>query len=491
MNDEQDFKDMLLEGRERVSKQNEKLKDIPTTTTEEQKTHSWSCEECGSIIKTITEEKPNNCACGKPNITYLGYKYREGLVEESLKNFKRKDLFQLIKEESDKKHMGDNNLKMTMFLTMVSGLLKNQKERMSMAVKAGSSEGKDNLIRTNLNNMPTDSFLFLTKATQSTIEDDAKDMRIIAFSEINMNREGGANKDLIEVIKQKTEGGTHSMKKDLRDNNKSVRFEKGEQGTVIFGTTETEMNEEMKTRFICGSIKTDKERIKKVNDNTCDNYADLDKLINNSKEEDNWVRIGLSNFLNKEEQFEIFIPYAKALKKEINGKYLFDFENPRSQRDIKRIFALTCAMTYLHQEQREVIEHKGHKVLVSEPSDFIKVLEVSQEFFNQSYTGIDSRLTNILNVIKELDKGEFNWILRTDIEKIAGVSLNTLKSYLKRLSEVGLIEGCLGLRMNERGIAGSFETSKIYYIRRDVIKNPLIRESELGLLKEHLEKELK
>lgn len=459
--------------------------------SEPQIVYNWCCKECTTVIKLFNrEDKPNCCTCGKKDFELLGWDYKEGLVDEALKEFKKENLFDLIKSESSKKHLGDDNLKMTMFLIMTSGLLKNPKNRMSMAIKSGSSEGKDNLIRTNLEHMPSDSHLFLTNATQSTIEDDIKDIRILAFSEINTNREGGANKDLIEVIKQKTEGGTHSSKKDLRDSMKSARLEKGEQGTIIFGTTETEMSVEMQTRFICGSIKTDPERIKLVNDNTCDNYSNLDRLVNNLKNEDNWVRIGLSAFFNKENQFEILLPYAKFLKDKINGKYLFDFKDPRSQRDIKRIFALTSAMTYLYQEQREVVDCEGQKVLVSIPSDFVKVLEISQEFFNQSYTGVDNRLSEVLKVMRSLEKNKGEWINRADIEKKMSVSLNTLKGYLSGLSSEGLVEGCPGEKMGERGIGGSFRTGRIYYKCRDIEKTPLIQESQLTALKEHLEKKM-
>jgi len=464
----------------------------PEKKEEPQITHSWECPSCGTFQYNETGITPPKCSCGrKGELKYYGYKYRQDLIDEALEKFKREDVFEMIKVETSKKHLGDDNLKMTMMLVDTSGLLKDQRQRMSMAVKAGSSEGKDNLIKAILDNMPNEAHLFLTKGTTATIEDDIDKIRILGLSEMNMNREGGANKDLVETIKQRTEGGTHSMKKNIEDNMKSVKFSKCEQGTVVFGTTETEMTEEMQTRFICGGMKSTPESNKMVMDYTCDNVSKIDRVVDTAESPDNWIRIGLATFHNKEEQFYIVLPYGEFLKEKINGKYLFDYSTARGRRDIKRIFALTSAMTYLYQEQREITEYDGNKVLVSTPEDFVKTLEISQEFFNQSYTGLDSRLTNVLNTMKDLEKSEgCEWVARKDVEKVTGKDRNTIKGYFVTLAGEGLVEGCNGETLMGRGVGGSFKKDKIYFKREDIEKIPLIQQSQLTLLKEHLEKKM-
>src|SRR3990167_5672376 len=133
--------------------------------------------------------------------------------------FEDKQLLNSVMEELTINHIGDDNLKMTTLLACISGLLKNPKLRTSIAIKGNSSEGKDNLIKTCLRHMPNESWKFLTSGTQATIEDDIRDFRIIAFSEVNKNREAGANKYLTEAIKQMSEGGTSAMKKDKRADN--------------------------------------------------------------------------------------------------------------------------------------------------------------------------------------------------------------------------------------------------------------------------------
>lgn len=415
--------------------------------------------------------------------------YTKEQYKEAIENFKREDLLELIKKEISKKHIGDDNLKMTGFITATSGLLKEPKLRKSIAYTGDSSLGKDNAIKSILFQMPRDSFIFLTNATQSIIEDDIKDKRIIAFSEMNVNREAGANKYLVEVIKQKAEGGTSSGKKDIRTGMKTARFEVGEQGSVLYGTTESEKGEELQTRFITGSILVEEERIKKVNKNTLETFSEIDKLIEDSTEQDNWVRIGLTYFFNKEKQFVILIPYAALLDGEIEGKSIYDNSNPRSQRDLKRLLALTSAVTYLFQEQRKIIEYNGYNILISEPEDFINTLTYSKEFFNQSYTGLDLRLSKVLEYIQE-NKGA--WVDKKLVQdKLRIKTRATINHYCSVLADEGFIEGCKGVQLNLENSVKLYDGNRIYYRSVQKAYNKPFISVQLGKLKEYIENNYK
>ena len=404
--------------------------------------------------------------------------------KEILEKFTNKKLLVEIKKELDQDHLEDDNLKMTTFLCAVSGLLKNQEHRKSIALKGDSSVGKDNLIKTILKHIPEEPSIFLTNATQATLEDDIHKKRIIAFSEINSHRESGANKHLTEVIKQKTEGGTSALKKDIRDGMKTARHEIGEQGSVLYGTTESEKDEEMGTRFIEGSVMSNPIKTKKVNDKTLDNISNMDSIIFKNKKENSWIKKGLSLFYINEEQFEFVIPYANFLKEKIDGEHIFDNKNPRSQRDLKRLLSLTCAMTYLFQKQRNIVNHKGIKFLVCEPQDFINTLEFSAEFFNQTYVGFDSRISEVLGIITEYEQ---EWTPRDFIQEKLGKSRNTIKSYCSTLSQEGIIEGVNGKELNERESLKMYDSNKIFYRKcQKGIKKPLIR-CQVSRLKEFLE----
>jgi len=96
---------------------------------------------------------------------------------EIINKFKKPDLLDEIKKELDKDHKEDNNLKLTTFLIAISGLQKNSKRRISEAVTSDSSVGKDNLFKTVLKHLPSGVAIFLTNATQPTLEDDIKDKK--------------------------------------------------------------------------------------------------------------------------------------------------------------------------------------------------------------------------------------------------------------------------------------------------------------------------
>lgn len=453
-------------------------------TVEEKESKIYECQICG--IKLTSDIKPEKCSCGSSNLILYANSFNNVETELSNKNFEDKNLLNNVLSELSKDHLGDNNLKMTTFLCDVSGLLKNPKHRKSIAIKADSSTGKDNLIKTCLKHMPEEACIFVTSATQATIEDDIKDKRIIAFSEVNRdkNREAGANKYLTEVIKQKAEGGTSSIKKDIRKGMKEARYDVGEQATINYGTIETESDEELGTRFIEGNIKTDYQKIKKVNENTLDTFSDAEKLFQEDNTRASWIKIGLTKFFTSPIQYDVIIPYAKFLKEQINGQDIFDNSSPRSQRDLKRVLALTCATTYLSQKQRKVIEHKGIKILVSEPQDLINTLKFSAEFFNQSYSGLDARLNEVLKVMNEFLE---DWVGRDNIQTKLNVSRATIKKYCETLADEGLIEGINGSKLNQEKETTIYNGNKIYYKRQQkAIKKPLIRH-HLSELKKFLE----
>src|SRR3989344_3809769 len=342
---------------------------------------------------------------------------RKELVDEykAIQPFKDERLLDNILNEISKDHLEDDNLKMTLFLTTISSLLSNSKLRMSMQLTSTTAQGKDNCIRAILKHLPKEAFLFITSGTQATIEDDVKYKRCLAISEVNLFKEGGANKNLLEIIKQRTEGGTSAIKKDLRTKNKTLRHEEGEQGSVIFGTTDVEQDEELGTRLMKATIRANPGRIKIVNDNTLENFSDEEKIIAQTNQEDSWIRQGLTYFFAKEEQYGIVIPYAKFLKEKIEGQEIIDSSDARSQRDLKRLLSLTCATTYLFQEQRSKEEVHGTHFLVSTPEDLINTLKYSNEFFNQTYAGMDLRVNEALIFIES--KGKDVWVDKWDIQE--------------------------------------------------------------------------
>lgn len=455
----------------------------------------WECKDCGTIISGSEGKKPK-CSCDSTRLRKLEVaeemasetSYTREQVVEAIEKFKDVNLLHKIHLELNKGHIGDDNAKLTNFLTCGTGLLKNDKRRQSNAITGDSSVGKNNLMENNLLHFPNGSYIYVSSATQSTIEEDIKDIPIIAFKEVNFSRENGANKHLLEVYKQVVEGGTSSLKKDARTGFKTARHDISEQKVVVYPTTESQRDEEAETRNIFVGIDSDPEKIKKVNDNTLDSFADLDKLLSNLKKEDSWIKVGLTHFWNNKKPFEVYLPYARFLKENINNKPIFDNNSARSQRDIKRLLSLTCFVTWLFQLQREKIKYNGKNFLISKPQDFINTLKISGEFFNQTYSGLDPRLMEVLKII---DKETTDWVARDLIQKNIGISRNTIKGYCDSLSNEGLIEGTTGKLLNEQEGIRIYDGNKSYYRRcQKGIKKPLIR-CQINELKTFLEEKTK
>jgi len=214
--------------------------------------------------------------------------------------------------------------------------------------------------------------------------------------------------------------------------------------------------------------------------------------LENSKKSDSWIKTGLNYFFNKDEQHEIYIPYAKFLKEKVEGEDIFDNNSPRSQRDLKRVLALTCAMTYLFQEQRKKVDHKNKSFLISEPQDLINTLKITKRFFDQSYTGLDHRLTEVLKLMGEyIKENNSEFVPRDWMQEKLDVSRNTIRGYCKVLADEGGLKGVNGKTLNENERTAIYDERKIYYeMGQKGVKKPLIR-CQLLKLKEFLEKKTK
>lgn len=350
---------------------------------------------------------------------------------KDIPQFKDPQLLQKAIDTITLKHKCDNPEKATLFVTCLTAYDRDPRKRQSVALVGDSGVGKDNLSDSVLEHLPES--MKVTRATSSTLEDDIQYVKIISFSELNANRENGANKEIVETLKQLTEGGTSSLKKDVTTGFRTTRHSQQEQKTIIFGTTESRRDEELETRFITISVKKDSRKIQIVNESTLKTYADPDLILENLENQQSWLRSGLLQL----EQISVIIPFAPNL---IN---IFDQSEPRSQRDVKRLMALTAAHARLYQLQRPIWQHKNGKTkfIIAYPIDFINVYKIASTFFNMTYKGLESRFQDILDTIETLTEGDFDKsVKRIDIEKALAISKPTLRKRLEYLRNNRFVE---------------------------------------------------
>lgn len=113
-------------------------------------------------------------------------------------------------------------------------------------------------------------------------------------------------------------------------------------------------------------------------------------------------------------------------------------------------------------------------------------MKYSKEFFNETYTGMDKRLNQVLYAI---DSSLEEWVARDVVQRQLKVSLNTIKSWVSTLEAEGLVEWIKGVDLNARMENRVYDGNKIYIKRcQKGVKKLLIRceENELKKLLENI-----
>jgi len=355
----------------------------------------------------------------------------------------------LIKEvwkELDRNHKEDHFEKLAVFLVRVTSEL-NSKERQSVAIKGNSSAGKDNIIKSVFKLFPQEEQLFLTRGTQASIEEEIKKVKALAFSEMNVNREEGANKELTEIFKQVVEGGVSVLKKD-KNTNENIRIQ-ADQISGFYGTTEAKSDEELETRYVIIPVKSDRGKNFVVVNDYLQTESDLELL--NQKSQESWL-VNAFRVLSAK-KYEVYIPYANYLSRdfEYEGKKqkLFDLSKDRVKRDVKRLLSITKAVTLLYSYQRDKREYEDKTYVVSKPQDFWLAFKITYQFFADTYEGLDFRQQQVLQTIKEQEgkqddlilsngyaRDYLGWVFRHKVQELCGIeSVNTIKSYVDELKD--------------------------------------------------------
>jgi len=421
---------------------------------------AWSIDEKGGIkIKQklyLSEDDKEKANKSRENLQEKEIEELQELVRDLTfdSRFLKENLLQEIHKELDKDHKLDHKEKIALFLIRVSAELKEPSDRCSSALKGDSSAGKDNAIKTILKHFPEKDNFFLTRGTQSALEEEASKVKCIAFSEINKHRENGANNELTEVFKQLAEGGVDVIKKDATTGYRTTARFKSEQKTLFYGTTETESDEELETRYVIIPIRSNSTKNKIVVD---DYLRKLRNPENYSKKKISWIT---KSIMQLDNDIQIIIPFTELFENKIKDtdgkeKYLFDYTKERIKRDAKRLFSLTKAITWLYQKQRANEVINGQKFIYAEPSDFLTALEIFAEFFNLTYTGLDHRTQRTFEKIEELrgkhdaeilkmgyDSKYFGWVLRHKLAEELGIqSVDTIKKRINQLKDYQMVEG--------------------------------------------------
>lgn len=352
------------------------------------------------------------------------------------------DLINKIHATLDQEHLEDHVHKVTAILVAMSGYLPNQKDHISAALKGDSSSGKDNLIDTILQHLPAAEKF--TASTPAALRDMVANYRVIAFSEMNANTEGGANAHLVEKLKQLAEGGLNDTLKEKVGSKWLNVHIKAEQTTTLYATTETKTDEELSTRYLVLFLSSTARKNQIV-------VQDTLKKLSKPREQRIKNRSVLYYAVTQlDQELDVVIPYAEQLTP-ILEELFGGFNQERIKRDTKRLTALVKAYAWLYQEQRERIEHNGLRYVVASPYDFIDVLTIAGDFFRDTYQNYDPRTKATLEALEKLQGTHTNeiievgypdystWCLKPKLQKALGITRQGLDKRLKPLYEAGIV----------------------------------------------------
>ena len=261
------------------------------------------------ILSLIQEERGKN----------IDSVYSKETLELANERFQRPDLLHQIFKELDKGHVGDNHAKMLIFLCGSTALMLPE-YRISVRVCGDSTAGKDNLINVMLKHMPPKAFETYTGTSDKFLLRLVDSSPGIYVGELNLQRRGGANQNIVEVLKASAEGGTsYGYLEPDKQGKQVTKKTKNERKVIIYSGTEIGQDDELSNRVLSIAVEGSEKQTREV----------LNRLAedNEEKDKESWISAGLYQ-LDKV-KVEIPTDIRKVLVK------MADASNVRARRDIK------------------------------------------------------------------------------------------------------------------------------------------------------------
>ena len=366
------------------------------------------------------------------------------IVKQAQDEIKKPELINNIYKVLEKQHIGNRNQTLLTFVVMCSGILIPD-YRVSLATRGNSSIGKSNMTKTCYKHLPDGWFIFGTRFTRATLEDDIADFPILIILEKPQDD------TVTQAVKQIAEDGLRIHKKEMDGNKRGKKRESKyiPRKTVIYTSTENETDEELATRFLINNIERDDKRYKLVMEKTLEDAASVDKQIELRKIQNNsWIKEALKD-LNLKKYDVIVIPYAVSIE--------LDVIDEKAQRDLKRFLNLIRASAWLHQKQRRTEEKEGFNVLFADKQDINIVMDIAKTAFIESSTGIDKELQDTIDSINRMvlahgkygyeidpfmpiDIKDEQYVDRRIVQEDMKLSHKTIASYMEKLRNEGMIE---------------------------------------------------
>jgi hypothetical protein len=404
--------------------------------------------ELGKTLKEIpaAEEKPKEIEISEAD------------KAEALKLLKDPKLLFRIKTALDTNIAGEDESKLTIYLSGVSRKVKGGD--LSLLVAGDSAAGKSFITSNTLTFLPPESVLSINRAS-STAFDYAED---IDFSKIILFvAEGAGAAAAAEAIKTMTDGsGSSASLVSEKTAWGSIQAKlKHRKGDPIFMTTSAKIinDFEFTNRLLSVSVDLSEEQTKRV----LKKQAEKEATPWDHKDDENNQKIFHNAFRLIPYDVLVCIPFASQIES------LFNTGAVRTRRDRLKMTALIKASAALHYYQREKIEKEGKEYVIATIQDFFNAFAIAHNSLQQTAEGLDAATKKLLDfLIKEKDD-IFEPVKdnKNDIEEPIADGYKILKFIMrhKLVYSRSRLFSLLG-KLTEEGYIGSsrLERKKVFWI---------------------------
>ncbi len=387
----------------------------------------------GNPKKLYKQKEGTNAGTSLNNFieNYIPKKYEEIL--------KDKNLFNNLNKEFEKKIVGEEISRKTIFLSLCSVWLKGKENKLHTFISSISSSGKSYLCKKIILMFPVDNVIYRSKISAEVFtywhegEDDwTWDGKILYLEDISQN--------LLDspTFKVMLSEGSYAT---VTRNQKSVDILIRGKPLILLTTASTNPNDEIINRFQILSLDESESQTENI----------IKKMVSQEIEEEYDEELRNSLKFLKEE--EIFIPYASNI-----CNYFLEnkaMKNIKMRRDFPRLLDLIKCSTTLYQKQREK-DDKGR--LIATQQDY----EISQECINyieyNTFLGLTHSLKKAFDYCKDYygKNGKFN--AKQIQTKHSFVSDAMWYKYLEELSKRDLLE------KSQKEEEGSFKKVTYYKV---------------------------
>jgi len=406
--------------------------------------------------------------------------------EEVMKILESPNLFELVKRELDKIHVGNDKIKVLLWILTFSRF---RKDPFLIMIVDDSASGKSHLVKSVLKLFEKDiDYEVITTASQKSFyyfEDDWED-KILFLMEME-----ALDDESIPVLRcWYSEGSELGLKHRTVKEMKKLLLKLGKPPVGIITTTKRSIGEQLGTRAWRINVEKSLEQHERIR-----KFQVMKRLRGAVEIEINPAFQNISKSLDM--KLPVIIPYVDFIKFPC-------MEKERINRDIPRFFDLIEIVTLLHQHQRDIVKINGKRHVISRLDDFYKVLEYAGDSFKITMTEMDKDAKQILKIFD--GSSEFSTL---DVVNNCPFQYDKVYQLLRQIQKTGIIssrkqgrekvwfrvkedlkfdnicikcpDGSLTVKDLEESLSGTFDNFKF---ERKVLENVLFSSENVLLLSE-------